>query len=230
MSGIGCFTLLLFLNAVVWNRGWTSNPMSFPQASQDYTPMWCTSKCGSWFLAQLPAPALPEQVHKGSPAALLHCSLAAAIAHCGTRLGTVWVLQAGVQRSLGSAQSSCSSFKCCCCGHWSGRVSPAPGYRERATVSDGCYSPVLKGLTPQAAQTQWIQVYLTSGLLLWHLLQLPIISPTLTNLVSSLHVFLPPRQFLAVILILPFKDNFQEIIFKHSHCLLLNCTRQEGWS
>lgn len=211
---------------MIWSRGLASSPMSFLQASQDCSPVWCTSKRGWLFMVQLPLPTLQEQVHQESPAALLHCPPAVAAAHCGIHLGPVWVLQVGIQRSLGSDQSSCCSFKCCCRGHWSGRVPLAPGYREGATASGGSYCQVWTGPALHATQTPWSQGYLTSGLLLWQLLHQPNMSPALTNLVSSLHMFLPPFQFLLARLILPFNDNFQETIFKHKCCLFFNCTRQ----
>lgn len=90
--------------------------LSFLQASQHCSPTWCTSKCGSWFMIQLPLATLHEQVHQESPASLFCCSLAVAIAHCGNCSGPACVLQPGVQSLLGSAQSSCCSCKCCCCG------------------------------------------------------------------------------------------------------------------
>lgn len=52
----------------------------------------------------------------------------------------------------------------------------------------------------------------------------PYVSPTLTYLVSSPHVVVPSFQFQSLLRILPFKDEFQEVIFKHNLCLLLTCT------
>lgn len=110
-----CFTFVLKFHDM--KQRISKYELSFLQASQDCSPMWCTRKCGSWFMIQLPLATLHEQVNQGSPASLLCCSLAVAIAHCGSYLGPAWVLQPGVQSLLGSAQSSWCSFKCCCCGH-----------------------------------------------------------------------------------------------------------------